>query len=238
MRKIENDIDLIDELMQSFNPPLPGKDSVFTDKVFLDIGCGTGRLVRTLAEKGAIVYGIDQENMLAKAKAEPLAADETYISGKAEELPFDDRFADVILYFASFHHIPYEDMNRALNHCRRVLKESGIAIFIEPIGEDGSYFELAKLVVDERDIQAKVYKVIQNADSESLEHKHEEIVYSPRSYEDFLNLLETFVDDVSERNRIKQESFEKAQRLAKEAGVTLEDFRLKSIYRINVLQKI
>lgn len=238
MKKVENDFDIIIEAMQSFNPPLPGTDSLFREKVIIDVGCGTGGLVRALAAKGARVFGIDQETMIAKAGAEPLASDETYIIGGAQELPFDDGSADVIIYFASFHHVPKELMNRAMNHCRRVLKKGGIVIFGEPVGRDRSYYELVKLVEEERDIQAHAYEIIQNADSESLEHKSEELIYFERSYDDFLNILNIFVEDEADRNRFKEESIITTERMAQEAGIPFEDFRFKSICRINVLQRM
>jgi hypothetical protein len=70
-----------------------------------------------------------------------------------------------------------------------------------------------------------------------FENKREEIMYIERSFDDYVNLLNVFVDDAAERDGCLKEAREITDRLSREAGISFEDYRYKSICRINVLQK-
>jgi ubiquinone/menaquinone biosynthesis C-methylase UbiE len=146
MKKIENELDIISEITGIKN------------KIIIDVGCGTGGLVRKLAEQGAEVIGIDRPDMLVKAKnnqklLQGVQGDgfleksppgrrrqSVFIAGLGENLPFKNNYADIIIFFASFHHVPGSMMKQTLQETHRVLKTGGIGIFLEPIGREGSYF--------------------------------------------------------------------------------------------------
>jgi SAM-dependent methyltransferase len=243
MKKIENELDII-----------PGITGI-KDKIIIDVGCGTGGLVRKLTEEGAEVIGIDRPDMLVKAKdnqkllqgvqgdgflekSPPGRRRQTiFIVGLGENLPFKSNFADIIIFFASFHHVPGQMMMQTLQETHRVLKAGGIGIFLEPVGREGSYFEIIRLVEDERDIQRLAFESIKKAHTFGLENKREEIMYIERSFDDYVNLLNVFVDDAAERDGCIKEAREITERLSREAGIAFEDYRYKSICRINVLQK-
>ena len=101
MRKVRSNIEALSPLRS------------FKGKVVIDIGCGTGELVRDLSKQGAVVTGIDTAEMIVKANDIKRAGNETYLSGKAEKLPFEDNFADIITFFASLHHVPEGMINQA-----------------------------------------------------------------------------------------------------------------------------
>lgn len=225
MKKIENPLEVISGVV------------TLQGKVIIDVGCGTGDLVRALASEGARVTGIDTLEMLEKAKEHPLAADEEYLPGSAAKLPFKNKTADVIIYFASLHHVPMEKMNLAIQEMYRVLKPGGGVVFLEPVAKPGSYFELTRLVDDEREVQKHAYKAIKDAEALGMEMMDEETVYAERSFDDYVNLLNTFIDDEASRERYLVQSRARAQQLSREAGVDFKDYRFKSICRINVLKK-
>jgi SAM-dependent methyltransferase len=244
MKKIENELDIISEI------------TGIKDKTIIDVGCGTGELVRKLTEEGAQAIGIDRPDMLIKVKnnqkflqggpggavfsksAPPGRRRQTiFIVGLGENLPFKSNFADIIIFFASFHHVPGQMMMQTLQETHRVLKAGGIGIFLEPVGREGSYFEIIRLVEDERDIQRLAFESIKKAHTFGLENKREEIMYIERSFDDYVNLLNVFVDDAAERDGCIKEAREITERLSREAGIAFEDYRYKSICRINVLQK-
>jgi ubiquinone/menaquinone biosynthesis C-methylase UbiE len=160
-----------------------------------------------------------------------------FTAGLGENLPFKNNSADIIIFFASFHHIPEQMMMQTLQETYRVLKAGGIGIFLEPIGREGSYFEIIRLVEDERDIQQLAFESIKKAHTFGLENKSEEIIYVERSFDDYVNLLNIFVEDEAERNGYLKEAGKITEGLSQEAGIPFEDYRFKSICRINVLQK-
>jgi SAM-dependent methyltransferase len=244
MKKIENDLDIITEI------------TGIKDKIIIDVGCGTGQLVRKLTEEGARVIGIDRPDMLLKAKNNQKflggggggyfsttppppgrRRQGIFIAGLGENLPFKTNYADIIIFFASFHHIPGSMMKQTLEETHRVLKAGGIGIFLEPIGREGSYFEIIRLVEDERNIQQQAFESIKNAHTFGLENKREEIKYFERSFDDYVNILNVNVEDEAERNGYLKEARKITERLSREAGIPIEDFRYKSICRVNVLQK-
>lgn len=223
MKKVENELDIIFEI------------TGVKDKTIIDVGCGTGGLVRKLAEQGTVVIGIDRPELLVKAINDQKQG--IFIAGLGENLPFKNNYADIIIFFASFHHIPEQMMMQTLQETYRVLKAGGIGIFLEPIGREGSYFEILRLVEDERDIQQAAFESIKKAHTFGFENKREEIIYIKRSFDDYVNLLNVFVDNAAERNGYLKEAKKITEKLSREAGIPIEDYRYKSICRINVLQK-
>jgi len=193
--------------------------------------------VRWMTAQGARVTGIDMAAMIAKAEELPKSGDETYLVGTAQEPPVESGRADLALYLASFHHIPENEMPRALEECRRILKSEGTAIFVEPVGKKGSYYELVRLIGDERDIQAKAYKAIEAAGRLGFQMTAEEIYYLERSFEDYLHILEVNVDDEVRRTEIAAAARAVTERLCREAGTSFEAYRYRSICRMNILKK-
>ncbi len=225
MKKVEDELEVISEIV------------TFKDKVIIDVGCGTGELVRVLTMQGAQVTGIDTPEMVAKAKENPPIGDEKYVPGAGENLPFKDSYADIVIYFASLHHVPVPKMNQAIKEVHRVLKTGGIVIFVEPVGKKGSYFEVIRIVEDEREIQKRAYEAIKNASSIGLENVEEEMIYIERSFEDYVKLLNTFIDDEKKRSEYLARSREVTEKICRDVGVDIEDYRFKSICRVNVLEK-
>jgi len=238
MKLIENEVNFIIDILQNSYPVQSPGNLPLAGRVIIDVGCGDGRVVRSLTAKGAQVTGLDKENMIAKAMKEPKTGNERYIAGKAELLPFKDHYADAILFFASLHHVPEERMKEALDQCHRVLNSGGVAMIIEPVGLEGSYFEVVRLVGDEREIQAKAHQAIKKSCANGFTHKNETLYYFERSYQDYIKCLNIFVDDPEERDGYFKQALPIARKMAGDAGVTLEEFRFKSICRLDVIQKV
>ena len=168
------------------------------NKTIIDAGCGSGYLTNLLAESGARVYGIDKRSVIAKAK-ENQNKNAFFRTGKSEKLPFRKNFADVIIYYASFHHIPKEKMPAAISECKRVLKPGGFVIFVEPSLEKGCYFELLKIVLDERKIQKYIYGIIKKLERYDFKQISEKHFFLKRTFNDFLNAVNQFIYTKKER---------------------------------------
>ncbi len=111
----------IDLALQWFPPP--GR--------VLDVGCGTGLLLRELARRlpgGASLTGVDAApEMIEQARAgaadEPAPQRPAYLDGVAEQLPFPDESFDLVISTTSFDH--WADQGTGLAECRRVLAPGG-----------------------------------------------------------------------------------------------------------------
>ncbi|MEU4841510.1 class I SAM-dependent methyltransferase [Nocardia testacea] len=100
----------------------PGDDVV-------DIGCGPGKLVRTLgARVGArgSVVGIDPSaSAVAYNQRRDSRPNHRYIQASAQDLPLPDASVDVVTCTFVMHHIPEEHRAAAISEMWRVLRPGG-----------------------------------------------------------------------------------------------------------------
>jgi ubiquinone/menaquinone biosynthesis C-methylase UbiE len=90
----------------------------------LDIGCGTGRLLRKVAARwpAAHLIGIDPaEGMVEEARR--LTPGATFYVSPAEALPLPDSSVDLVMSTTSFHH--WLDQAQGLHQIARVLRPGG-----------------------------------------------------------------------------------------------------------------
>jgi ubiquinone/menaquinone biosynthesis C-methylase UbiE len=105
--------------------PAPGR--------VLDVGCGTGYLLRVLAaqwpQAGELV-GLDAARAMIEAAA--ASADDPrlrFCLGTAERLPFPDRSFDLVVTTTSFDH--WSDQQAGLCECARVLEPGGRFVLVD-----------------------------------------------------------------------------------------------------------
>jgi ubiquinone/menaquinone biosynthesis C-methylase UbiE len=90
----------------------------------LDVGCGTGRLMRRAARRwpNARFFGVDPAAGMVEA-ARRLAPWVEFHVGKGEAIPLADSYVDVAFSTVSFHH--WEDQAKGLQEVLRVLRPGG-----------------------------------------------------------------------------------------------------------------
>ena len=171
-------------------------------KRVLDVGCGTGGLVRLMTRRGARVWGLDPNaGQLELALAAGAAGDETYIEGVAEDLPFATGAMDIVVFFNSLHHV--DDPGKALAETVRVLRPGGLAAIAEPLAE-GSHYEMGRAVDDEADVRARAYQAIGAAADIGLRQQRESTFTHVPSHESF----ESYRDATLRRNPHRRAAFE------------------------------
>lgn len=96
----------------------------------LDIGCGGGFSCEFMANRGAIVSGIDQSLnslQIAQEHAQKSGIKIDYKHGFAENLPYDDNLFDIVTCVDVLEHVA--DLNKVISEIERVLKPNGFFLF-------------------------------------------------------------------------------------------------------------
>src|SRR6516165_1453450 len=90
----------------------------------LDIGCGTGRYSTALAAHfGARLVAVDpSEKVLAEARKKATQR-VRYERARGESLPLPDASVDLVFMSMVFHH--FDEPDRAVRECRRILRRGG-----------------------------------------------------------------------------------------------------------------
>ncbi|MBE9050285.1 class I SAM-dependent methyltransferase [Nostocales cyanobacterium LEGE 11386] len=93
------------------------------DKIVVDIGCGPGNLFATLGGSPRLMIGVDISHtsleMAQTVGYTPILAD-------AQNLPFIDSFADIVVVNATLHHC--DDMTKTLLQAARLVRPGGLLI--------------------------------------------------------------------------------------------------------------
>ncbi len=115
----------------------------------LDFGSGQGELSVAMAQRGAIVTGIDigtELVELASKLAEINNVDCEFIVGSIHELPFEDGTYDCVVGVGILHHLPELAASRSFAEAHRVLRPGGLALFVEPL-ENSRVFDLLQSLI-------------------------------------------------------------------------------------------
>lgn len=98
----------------------------------VDVGGGTGKYAEWLAREGhkvCLIEPVDKHLRIAQERSERLRNKFKVLKGAAAELPFPDRFADVVILHGPLYHLQrYEDRLTAICEARRVLKKGGVVL--------------------------------------------------------------------------------------------------------------
>ena len=102
------------------------EEEVGNPGAILDVGCGTGRLLRSASQRfpGAKLLGVDAAIEMVK-QAQKSTPDGTiqFQQATAEELPFPDGSFDLVISTMTFHH--WQNQGRGAAEVARVLTPDG-----------------------------------------------------------------------------------------------------------------
>jgi len=103
-------------------------DYIKSDDRVLDSGCGNGRYLPLIRERGGQYFGIDNSEELVRI-AKSRYPGENFQVADVLQLPFEDNFFDKIYCLAVLHHIPSKELRlRFFEEAKRVLKQGGLLI--------------------------------------------------------------------------------------------------------------
>lgn len=119
------DCDVKGQHARSLYPFLLKKLSNITYHSALDLGCGTGEMMRLILEQdaGKKLTGIDLSEKMLEVANGKLRNQVELILADSEHLPFPDSTFDVVYCNDSFHHYPAPEY--VLAEIKRVLKTGG-----------------------------------------------------------------------------------------------------------------
>lgn len=95
---------------------------------FIDLGCGTGHISKTLKEKGKNVIALDSSKVALSIVKEEINVITIHYDIK-NKLPFENDSVMCIVADLSLHYFSEKDTFKILNEIKRVLKDDGILIF-------------------------------------------------------------------------------------------------------------
>ena len=107
-------------------------------RLTLDVGCGEGRLLRDLAQRGHRVVGLDAAPTMARSAREA-SPELSVVQGDAAALPFADGAADLVVAFMSLQDV--DDMDHGVGEIGRVLGAGGALCLatVHPLNSAGTF---------------------------------------------------------------------------------------------------
>ena len=122
--------DRVGKMSDRFYRLLLGQVKLFPNANVLDVGCGTGTVLRRMADACEINgYGIDAEkNMVSEAKRK--CPDMNIQFSRCENTPFQNQYFDVITSCMAYHH--FADRTGFAKEAARILKPGGRLYIADP----------------------------------------------------------------------------------------------------------
>jgi ubiquinone/menaquinone biosynthesis C-methylase UbiE len=187
--------------MQTFSSDLP-KIEEFVDlsgREMLEIGCGDGRLSSLLANKVKHLTAIDpDQDKINQACKEISGVD--FRVGYGEKLEFNDRSYDIVLFSYSLHH---QDCVQALEEAKRVLRDTGSILIIEPSTES-EYTQLVSIF--QEDEINRLNTTLAYIKSGNFDISRQDVYFVSYHFKDDKELYRHFMDgSISENDAVATE---------------------------------
>lgn len=96
----------------------------------MDIGCGTGYVLKLAEERGLQSFGIDISTVALQQARKELDPPPNVIMAAAESIPFPSNFVDFVMILGSLEHFLKPEI--AIKETRRILKSDGKAAILVP----------------------------------------------------------------------------------------------------------
>ncbi|MFA5172170.1 MAG: class I SAM-dependent methyltransferase [Sulfuriferula sp.] len=228
-------IDLICDEQEVYEQLLP-----LNQANILELGCGKADKTRAIAKAGKVaailaleVDAIQHANNLTTTDLPNVC----FELGCAEDIPAADASMDIVLMFKSLHHVPMDNMDKALAEIHRVLKPGGLAYISEPIYA-GDFNEILRLFHDEKQVREAAFAAVERAvSSKLLSSVTQKFFKTPMHFDDFAQFEEKIIKVTHTNHSLSPELHDMVQaQFACHMTATGADFFMP--IRVDLLRKI
>ena len=166
----------------------------------LEVGCGDGRLTGELSNISDSVLGLEPDPSSID-KARHLQGNVVrLILGSGEGIPLADNSVDTVVFSLSLHHHP--DPGNALAQARRVLKERGRILVLEPAaGTDLN--TLFRIIHDEDDAYDRAIAAISQCGLKVAEQGSYSFAWQFEDFKEMVSHLHSYFELVPEEPQVK-----------------------------------
>ena len=181
--------------MQSYSSDLPKIEELveLSGREMLEIGCGDGRLSSLLAHKVKSLTAIDPDQAMINLACKKISGVDFRV-GYGEKLEFKDKSYDIVLFSYSLHH---QDCVKALDEAKRVIRDNGSILILEPAIE-GKYTQLVSIFQeDEIDRLSRTLAYIKSG---NFDISREEVYFLDYHFKDDKELYYHFMDSYMTAN--------------------------------------
>jgi ubiquinone/menaquinone biosynthesis C-methylase UbiE len=171
----------------------------------LELGCGRALMTRQMVEElGAahvIATEVDRVQHDKNVEIQDLPAVSFKLAG-AEDTGEPDASFDLVVMLKSFHHVPADRMDTALDEIRRVLRPGGLAYISEPVYA-GAFNDILRLFNDERVVREEAFKAIERAVQRGAFELVDELFFqAPSQFADWTDFKERILNVTHTEHRI------------------------------------
>ena len=145
----------------------------------LELGCGSARWTRTIAEKFNIASLLATEVDKVQHEKNRQIADLPKVEfryGGAQDIDLPDTSVDIVIMLKSLHHVPVDLMQRSMGEIHRVLRSGGLAYISEPVYA-GEFNEILRLFNDEKAVRQAAFDALRKAVNAGLFELVEEVFF-------------------------------------------------------------
>jgi SAM-dependent methyltransferase len=185
----------------------------------LEVGCGDGRLTGALTSVSDSVLGLDPDPDSIDQARTLLDNGIGLILGSGENIPLADDSVDTVVFSLSLHHHP--DPDNALAQARRVLRERGRILVLEPMAES-PINRLFRIIHDEDDAYDRAAGAIDTCGLEMADRGTYETDWRFDNFEELVGHLYSYFDFGPEKGQVKAME-EMLGSAAKDRPLVLED---------------
>jgi len=209
------------------------------NKAILELGCGTADITRAIATDGSArqitALEVDEIQHQRHLLIDDLPNVE-FIKAGAEAVPCPDHAFDIVMMFKSLHHVPLDQMERALLEIQRVLKPGGIAYISEPVFA-GDFNELLKMFHDEEEVRLAAFSAVRQAvDTGLLSLDQQYFFNAPMLFENFAAFEQLILKVTHTDHSLSEELFEQVRERF-ESHMNQDGANFQMPIRIDLLRK-
>lgn len=180
----------------------------------LELGCGKADKTRAISQGGKVnsitALEVDEIQHAANLRNSDLA-NVTFRLGGAEAIPADDESFDIVLMFKSLHHVPVDQMDKAMAEISRVLRPGGLAYISEPVFA-GEFNEILRLFHDEKAVREAAFSAVERAVAAGrFELADERFFSTPGHYDTFEQFEDRILNVTHSDHRLSPDLYQRVR---------------------------